>query len=41
MEFISYGKYIDTDDDFRKVECDIYDAIQYFWSYDNCNDYEN
>lgn len=30
MKFIFYSKYINTNTDFKQIECDLYDTITYF-----------
>lgn len=41
MGFILCDKYINTDIDFKQVECDVYDVVLYFHSEHDRNDYEN
>lgn len=41
MGFIFCDKNINTDANFKKVECDIYDATPYFHDYHNYNGYKN
>lgn len=39
--FIFCGKYINTDSDFKEIECDIYDPVSYFYGYNGPNGYKN
>lgn len=41
MGFIFCNKYINTDTDSKQVECEIYNAILYFYGYYDLNGYEN
>lgn len=41
MGVIFYSKYINNDADFKQVKHDIYDTLQYFCDFHDCNGYKN